>query len=277
MPPVQRIAAIDNDGTLWCEKPMYAQMAYILDNLRERVEGIPALMENATIKSLLLGNLAAIRSVSIAQFLDMLTTAYHGPLPEEIDADINEWLARARHPRFNVGYMHLVYQPMLELVNFLRSNGFMIVICSGGGTEFVRVIAEQCYGVAREYVIGTAMDYDVTLHDGRQTLMRESSLYGRVNEGEGKPVNIQIHIGRQPIMAVGNSSGDIEMLRMADANTGPGLCLMINHDDAVREYAYEGASTTVRSAESAVETARRLGWTVVSMKNDWKRIFAFTT
>ena len=274
--PAERVAAFDHDGTLWCEKPMYVQMAYILDNMKERIEGIPALAENPTIRGILLGNLAAVRRVSIAGFLELVSSFGPGPSPDEYEASVAQWLAYAVHPRFGVAYTQLVYQPMIELLAYLRSSGFKVAICTGGGIEFVRVIAEELYGVARECVIGTAMSYAVKERSGHLVLDRAPSLYGPANEGNGKPINIQAHIGRQPILAVGNSTGDIEMLRMAGERP-LSLCLMINHDDAAREYAYEGRAATVKTTESAVTMARRRGWTVVSMKNDWQNVFAFNS
>jgi phosphoserine phosphatase len=263
VPPAERIAAIDHDGTLWCEKPQFVQMTFILESLKGRVDAIPALAGNSLIRAALNGQSAA--GLTMAKLIELASAAGAGPTPEEYEASARAWLAGARHPRFHVPYTQLVYQPMIELLHYLRDNGFKIVICSGGGIEFVRSIAEELYGVPREYVIGTALDYDLKEHNGRLWLDREPSLYGPGNEGSGKPINMQAHIGRQPIMAVGNSTGDIEMLRMAQAGRAASLCLMINHDDAEREYAYP--------AQGVPAAARRHGWHMVSMKNDWRRLF----
>jgi len=271
--PPQRIAAFDHDGTLWCEKPQYVQMAFILENLKDQIERVPALASNAIVQAALHKHSAVMRSLTLAKFLEAASAAGPGPTPEEYEAAARAWLATARHPRFHVPYTHLVYQPMLELMDYLRASGFTIIICSGGGIEFVRTVADDLYGVGREHVIGTAMGYDLDEKNGRLELDREPSLVGPGNDGAGKPINIQHRMGRQPVFAAGNSMGDAQMLRVAAQSRPSSLCLVISHDDAEREYAYDSAPGTRRPRAGLGGVARQRGWVIASMKNDWKRVF----
>ncbi len=274
--PADRVAVFDNDGTLWCEKPMYAEQAFILDNLKSHIEKNPALKDRPAVAGMLAARLAGLRSVAIAELLNVVSDVFAEMTPEEYEAEVLAWLAIALHPRFGVAYTQLAFAPMLELIGYLRANDFEIVICSAGAIEFARVIAEHVYGIPREFVVGTALGYRVQERAGRLTLVRQASLYGPIDEGSGKAVNIQMQIGRRPVLAVGNSSGDAEMLHMAE---GPRayLCLMIDHDDGEREYSYEGKAASFDVGESGESIARKRGWTVVSMKSDWKTVFGFAS
>jgi phosphoserine phosphatase len=250
LPQSERVAVIDNDGTLWCERPAYAQETF----LREAIARQPALAERP--------------------LMDALLGAHAGLTVDEFAAEAASWFAEARHPRFGVPFDALVYVPMLELLDLLRFHDFRVFVVTGGGVEFVRAVSERIYNVPPDDVIGSAVEVSFERRDGRVVLVREARLLGSPNEGAPKVVNIQAHIGRRPILAVGNSAGDREMLEYAHTGEGPSLCVVIDHDDADREYAYAGASVTDPTAESILDTAAAHGWTVVSMRDDWSRVFA---
>jgi phosphoserine phosphatase len=205
---------------------------------------------------------------------EVLMKIHAGITVEEFAAIATRWYAEARHPRFGVPYDALVYVPMLELLDLLREHEFRVFIVTGGGVEFVRAVSERVYGVAPDDVVGSAVQTTFERRDGRVVLVREAKLLGSPNEGPPKVVNIQAHIGARPIVAIGNSAGDREMIEYAHTGERPSLCIVIDHDDAEREYAYAGASATDPGAQPIAETAAALGWTTVSMRDDWSRIFA---
>ena len=252
VPPTERVAVFDNDGTLWCERPAYTQAEFLFDEL-----GDPEARHK---------DLGAIAHALLAR--------HAGLTVDEFSAVVTRWFATARHPRFDVPFDALTYVPMLELVDALRANDFRVFIVTGGGVEFVRAVSERVYGVPPDDVVGSAVVVRFERRDGRVVLVREPKIFGSPNEGEPKPVNIQAHIGRRPILAAGNSAGDREMLEYAHTGERPSLCLVVNHDDAEREYAYAGASVTNPDADPLTDTAAAYGWTVVSMRDDWKQIFA---
>ena len=250
VPPADRIAVVDNDGTLWCERPAYAQERFLRDALAEQ----PALAQ--------------------LPLMEALLGVHAGLTVDEFAAAVASWFAEARHPRFGVPFDELVYVPMLELLELLRFHDFRVFVVTGGGVEFVRAVSERLYGVPPDDVVGSAVEVRFERRDGRVVLVREAKLLGSPNEGAPKVVNIQAHIGRRPILAVGNSAGDREMLEYAHTGERPSLCLVIDHDDEEREYAYAGASVTDPGAESILDTAAAHGWTVVSMRDGWNRVFA---
>jgi phosphoserine phosphatase len=250
LPPEERIAVFDNDGTLWCEKPAYVQELFLKQRLAER----PELLEHGQIQAIL--------------ELDA------GITPEEFTVAVEDWFAEARHPRFGVPFQKTTYQPMRELLAFVRAHGFHVFVVTGGGVEFVRAVGEVLYGVGPDDVVGSAVQVAFERRDGHAVLVRQAAMLGSPNEGAPKAVNIQTHIGRRPILAVGNSAGDREMLEYVDSGPGPSLCVVIDHDDAEREYAYDSVAVTDPDAEPILETAARYGWTVVSMRNDWSQVFA---
>jgi phosphoserine phosphatase len=249
VPPRERVAVFDNDGTIWCERPDYAQAEFLFSELGARHDDLGAIAH-------------------------ALLTRHAGLTVDEFIATVTRWFESARHPRFDVPYDGLVYAPMLELFDLLRANGFRVFIVTGGGVEFVRAVSERIYGIAPDDVVGSAVVVRFERRDGRVVLVREPKLLGSPNEGEPKAVNIQAHIGRRPILAAGNTAGDREMLEYAHTGEHPSLCLVIDHDDAEREYAYAGAAVTNPDAQPLTHTAAAYGWTVVSMRDDWKRIFA---
>ena len=274
VPPAERVAVLDNDGTLWCERPTYIQLLFVFARLRDAVEARPELAEQPVVKALLAGDLAAAQQFGMEAMAGVLLELDAGRTTEEFARDAADWLVEAKHPRFGVPFRELTYPPMLELMDLLRARDFRVFIVTGGGVEFVRAVGDELYGVPTDDVVGSAVQVEFERRDGRIVLVRKAAMLGSPNEGEPKAVNIQAHIGRRPILAAGNSAGDREMLEYAHTGERPSLCLIVDHDDAEREYSYVGASVTDPDAEPIVDTASRLGWTVVSMRHDWNRVFA---
>lgn len=271
--PADRIAVVDNDGTLWCERPTYAQALFLLAQLREQAAGDAELAARPVVKALLAGDLESANRHGPGAVTEVLLGTHAGLTAEEFSAIARQWFADARHPRFGVRFAELTYVPMLELLALLRSHAFRVFVVTGGGVEFVRAVSDQLYGVAADDVVGSAVQVDFQRRGGRVVLVRQAALLGSPNEGPPKAVNIQGHIGRRPILAAGNTAGDREMLEYAHTGELPSLCLVINHDDAEREYAYAGTAATDPNAEPILDTASREGWTVVSMRDDWKHVF----
>jgi phosphoserine phosphatase len=274
VPPAERVAVLDNDGTLWCERPTYIQALFVFARLRDAVATRPELAEQPLVKALLAGDLAAAQQFGMEAIAGVLLELDAGRTTEEFARDAADWLAAAKHPRFGVPFRELTYPPMLELMDLLRARDFRVFIVTGGGVEFVRAVGDELYGVPTDDVVGSAVQVEFERRDGRIVLVRTASMLGSPNEGPPKAVNIQAHIGRRPILAAGNTAGDREMLEYAHTGERPSLCLVVDHDDAEREYAYAGGAVTDPDAEPIVDTARRLGWTVVSMRRDWNRVFA---
>ena len=274
VPPTERVAVLDNDGTLWCERPTYIQALFVFARLRDAVATRPELAEQPVVKALLAGDLAAAQQFGMEAIAGVLLELDAGRTTEEFARDAADWLAAAKHPRFGVPFRELTYTPMLELMNLLRASDFRVFIVTGGGVEFVRAVGDELYGVPTDDVVGSAVQVEFERRNGRIVLVRKAAMLGSPNEGPPKAVNIQAHIGRRPILAAGNSAGDREMLEYAHTGERPSLCLIVDHDDAEREYAYAGAAVTDPDAEPIVDTASRLGWTVVSMRRDWNRVFA---
>jgi len=264
----------DNDGTLWCERPVYPQALFLLDRLREQAATDAELAARPVVRALLSGDLNGAFALGLDAVAGVALNTHAGYSVDEFASAAAAWLESAVDPRFGVPYTRLAYRPMLELLDLLRSRSFRVFIVTGGGVEFVRAISEPVYGVPPDDVVGTAVEVDVQRRDGRMELVRRAALAGgTVNEGEPKPRAIQAHIGRRPILAAGNSAGDAEMIEYATTGRPPSLGLVIEHDDAEREYAYEGRSATDPTAEPVLESAARHGWTVVSMRRSWSTIF----
>jgi phosphoserine phosphatase len=270
----ERVATFDNDGTLWAEKPLYVQGYFALDRIRSLVEQRQELRGQQPYKAILEGDIETLsKSIPKEEIIRVLLEAHAGMGPEEFDNIAGEWLAKARHPRFNVQFTALIYQPMLELMDYLRSNGFKVFIVSGGGIDFIRVFSEEKYGVPRENVVGSSLEYEYRRNDGKWRLMRVGKL-GKYDDKEGKPESIALHIGRRPVLVAGNSNGDLSMMRYAADGRRPFLNVLIHHDDAQREWAYDRESLVGKLSEALDEALAR-GWTIVSMKDDWNRIFPF--
>ncbi|RZN35797.1 HAD family hydrolase [Bradyrhizobium sp. Leo121] len=280
VPPENRIAVFDQDGTLWVEHPMYTQVLYCLERVPAVVEKKPELKNVAPFKTVLSGDREAIARLSLRDLEEILAATLTGMSVEEFKAEAKQWIATARDPRWKRPYTELVYQPMLEVLQFLRDNGFKTFIVTGGGQDFVRVYAEQVYGIPPEQVVGTAGGTKYSYgKDGKPFLTKEPKLILN-DDNAGKPEGIHLMIGRRPYAAFGNSTGDREMLEWTGAGAGARLKMLVLHDDAAREYAYGPAQglpdTKVGTFTPALyDEARKDGWTVISMKDDWKRLFPF--
>lgn len=274
VPVEDRVAYLDNDGTMWCEQPRYIQFDFFVDALRQQSAADPSLGERAEFAAVLSGDAAAMGEIGLAKIAVALAGLFDGRTPDEFAAAVDTFVERYRHPKFSTPVSSLVYQPMLELLDELRAHEFTVGIVSAGGTEFVRRVSPTLYDVPPELVVGTLIGYALTRDDNdRPRLQRTVSLMGDANEGEAKVAHIQTQLGRAPIVAVGNSGGDREMLEWANAGRHPGLSILIDHDDAEREYTYASAAATFAEAEPITAVASRLGWTTVSMAADWETVF----
>jgi phosphoglycolate phosphatase-like HAD superfamily hydrolase len=278
VPPEARIATFDQDGTLWVEQPMYTQVVYCLERVPAVVSRRPELGTLAQFKTVLSGDREAVSRLPLKELEEVLAATLSGMTVDEFSAEAKAWMERARHPRWDRPYTELAYQPMLEVLRHLRANGYKTYIVTGGGQDFVRTYAEQVYGIPPEQVVGTAggttFGYD---KDGRPTLTKEPRLLLNDNNA-GKPEAIHLMIGRRPCAAFGNSTGDRQMLEYTRAGDGLRLAMLLLHDDERREYAYGPAQglpeTRVGTFTPALyDEAKSRGWTVVSMKDDWREIF----
>ena len=280
VPPEDRIATFDQDGTLWVEHPMYTQVTYCLERVPALVKERPELKNREPFKTVLSGDREAIAKLSTNQLVEILAATLSGMSIDEFSAEAKRWLSEAKDKRWNRPYTELTYQPMQELLRYLRANGYKTYIVTGGGQDFLRVYANQTYGIPPEEVVGTAGEtkfgYD---KNGKPFLTKEPKLLLNDN-GVGKPEGIYLMIGRRPFAAFGNSTGDRQMLEYTKAGDGARLAMLVLHDDAEREYAYGPAQglpdTKVGTFTQALyDEAKKNGWTVISMKNDWKTIFPF--
>jgi len=277
VPVVDRVAYFDNDGTLWCERPSYVQLDFFLDALRRHVAQDASLGERAEFAALLSGDRAAVAGIGLERIALALAGLFEGLTPEEFAAAARQFMDAAEHPTLGRPTRSMTYQPMSELIAELRRRDFTVGIVTGGGTEFVRAISDDLYGVPAELVVGTLIGYQVGRDggdgQGPPVIRRTSSLLGVANEGSAKVANIQTQLGRRPILAAGNSGGDREMLEWAQAGGSPSLALLIHHDDAEREFHYTSKAETFAESEPITDVGARLGWTVVSMARDWDVIF----
>jgi len=271
VPAPDRIAVFDNDGTLWSEQPAYVQVAFTLDRIKAQAEAHPEWRGNPLFRAALEGDLKAILAGTPRDRLELLAGASAGMTPEAFERTVSDWLAKARHPRFGRPYTELAYQPMRELLTYLRAEGFKTYIVSAGGVEFMRPWTERVYGIPPERVIGSAIKVRYEVRDGRPVLVRLPEVEF-IDDRAGKPVGIQRAIGRRPIAAFGNSDGDYEMLRWTTAGPGPRLGLIVHHTDAVREWAYDRESPVGR-LNKALDDAPKYGWVIADMKDDWKVIY----
>jgi hypothetical protein len=268
VPPDQRVATFDNDGTLWIEKPTYIQVYFIVERVKALAPQHPEWSTTQPFKAILDNDLGYLERMTPEEAEPLLAATAAGMTQEQYDEQVRQFLATWRHPRFQVGYTELYYQPMVELLAYLRQQGFRTFIVSGGGIDFIRPAAPIIYGIQPEQVVGSTINYECQVADACTTLVRKPDVTLNDN-GPGKPVGIQIHIGQRPVLAAGNTDGDIQMLQYAWGRPSAAFALLVHHDDAVREYAYD------HGAEKALDTARQSGWLVVSMQRDWRRIFPF--
>ncbi|KPK18850.1 MAG: haloacid dehalogenase [Betaproteobacteria bacterium SG8_41] len=271
VPPAERIAVFDNDGTLWSEQPAYFQLLFALDRIKALAPKHPEWKTKQPFKAALEGDMKALAASGEHGLLELVMATHAGNTTQEFESIVKDWLATARHPRFKRPYIELVYQPMLELLAHLRSNGFKTFIVSGGGIEFMRPWVEKVYGVPPEQVVGSSIKVKYEVREGKPALVRLPAI-NFIDDKAGKPVGIHYHIGRRPIAAFGNSDGDFQMLEWTTSGPGARLGLIVHHTDAEREYAYDRKSHIGRLNRGLDEAGQRR-WTVVDMKRDWKRIY----
>jgi phosphoglycolate phosphatase-like HAD superfamily hydrolase len=279
VPAPERIATFDNDGTLWCEQPLPVQLYFALDRVKTLAPQHPEWKTHEPFASILKGDLKAALAGGDHALLELVMATHTGMTTVEFEQIVKTWIASAKHPKTGKLFTAMAYQPMIELLDYLRANGFKTFIVSGGGIEFMRPWAENLYGVPPEQVIGSSVKTQFELRDGKPVLVRLSELNFNDDKG-GKPVGINQHIGRRPLMAFGNSDGDREMLEYTQGGGGARFEMLVLHDDAAREFAYgpaKGLPDVKLGAftQALYDEAQKGGWTVVSMKDDWKRIFPF--
>lgn len=273
--PEDRIAVFDNDGTLWAEAPLPFQAAFVIDELKRRAPQEPALAADPMVQAALDGDVAALLAGDRHEgLLRVLALTHTGMTTDEFNQRVTDWMATARHPRFDRPYDQLTYQPQQQLLNYLRDNGFRTYIVSGGGADFMRVFSQRVYGIPPEQVVGSTGTTRYELRDGRPVLVKTLD-YVFVDDKTGKPSGIHEFIGRRPILAVGNSDGDQAMLEYTTIdNPRPSLGVLIHHTDPDREYAYDANPPSSGKLVTALQAAEPNGWTVVDMKNDWKSVFS---
>jgi phosphoserine phosphatase len=264
--PAQRIATFDNDGTLWAEKPLYVQLFFALDRVKELAPQHPEWKTQEPFASLLKGDVKAAMAGGEKSILEVVMATHAGMTTQEFEEIVENWITTARHPETQRLFTEMVYQPMLELLSYLRDKEFKTFIVSGGGIEFMRPWTEPVYGIPPEQVVGSSIKTRYEMRDGGPVLLRLAEV-NFIDDKAGKPVGINSHIGRRPIAAFGNSDGDQQMLEWASAGGGARFALLVHHTDAAREYAYDAGT------EKALAEAKEKGWTVVDMKNDWKVIY----
>jgi len=273
VPVEERIATFDNDGCLWAEQPMYFQAFFVFDRIKALAPQHPEWKDKEPFASVLKGEVKSALAGGEHALMEMAMATHAGMTTEEFEQIVKDWLASARHPVIKRPYTEMVYQPMLELLNYLRANGFKTFIVSGGGVEFMRPWTEKVYGIPPEQVVGSSIKTKFELRDGKPVIVRLPEL-NFLDDKAGKPVAINQHIGRRPIAAFGNSDGDLQMLQWAAAGTGARFCLLVHHTDANREWAYDRDSH-IGKLDKGLDEAKSKGWTVVDMKNDWKVIYPF--
>jgi phosphoserine phosphatase len=271
VPPVDRIAVFDNDGTLWVEQPLPVQAAFVLDRIRAIAPERPEWRDQPPFKAVIEGDVGAVMSLGMDALTELVMATHAGMTTDAFAALVRAWIGAARHPRFGRAHTDLVYQPMLELLAMLRANRFKTFIVSGGGVEFTRIFSDAVYGVPPEQVIGSSIVTRYVQQDGAPTLVREAKLHF-YNDKDGKPVAINAAVGRRPIAAFGNSDGDFAMLEWTTSGPGPRFDLILHHDDSEREYAYDRDAGLARLA-CALDEAPSRGWSVARMKTDWARVF----
>jgi len=271
--PSDRIAVFDNDGTLWSEQPMYFQLAFALDRVKALAAQHPEWKTQQPFKAALEGDLHALAASGEKGLLELVMATHGNTSTDEFSAIVTEWLATAQHPKFKRPYTDMVFQPMLELLAYLRANGFKTFIVSGGGIEFMRPWTERVYGIPPEQVIGSSIKTKYELRDDQPVLLRLPEI-DFIDDKAGKPVGINTFIGKRPIAAFGNSDGDFEMLEWTTSGPGPRLGVLLHHDDAEREYAYDRKSPFGKLDRGLDEAGKR-GWTVINMKEDWKVVYPF--
>ena len=270
VPPAERIATFDNDGTLWCEKPAYFQLLFALQRLKALAAADPSLLEQPSYQAAVENDMAYFNSLypgNLTELRNLLFDTHAGMTQAEFEAQAVAFLSQDSHPRFGIPFKQLTYQPMIELIRYLEARDFKVFIATAGGMSFVRTVSEEIYGISRERVIGSNTTFETRMTDQGLVLFRKPGLIEPIAEGPGKPVNIELHIGRKPILAAGNSDGDIHMFLFSQTTPYKSLQLLLHHDDAEREYAYDGG------AEKALQMAVEHNWKLISMKQDFGQVF----
>lgn len=271
VPVAERIATFDNDGTLWSEQPMYFQLLFAIHRVSVLAPKHPEWKDKEPFASLLKGDVKGAMAGGEKALMEIVAVTHAGMTTEEFEMTVKDWIATAKHPLTNRPLVEMVYQPMIELLAYLRANGFQTFIVSGGGVEFMRPWTEKVYGIPPEQVVGSSGKLKWEMIDGKPTLTKLPAI-DFIDDKEGKPIGIQTHIGRRPIAAFGNSDGDLQMLQWIAAGPDARFCLYVHHDDAAREYAYDRESH-IGQLDKGLDEATAKGWTVVSMKDDWRTIF----
>ncbi len=273
VPPEARIATFDNDGCLWVEKPVYTQLQFVRDRVHELAPGHPEWKTTQPFKAVLEDDMKAVAASGEKGLMNLLMATHSGMTATEFTATATKWINTAKHPRFKRLYTECVYVPQLELMKLLRDKGFKVFIVSGGGVEFMRPWTARVYGVPPSQVVGSRVVTKFEIRDGKPVLVRQPEI-GFIDDKAGKPVGIYEHIGQRPLIAVGNSDGDLQMVQYTTAGSGRRLGIFIHHTDEVREYAYDRESH-VGKLDKALDLAGDNGWVIVDMKRDWKRVFSF--
>jgi hypothetical protein len=271
VPVADRIAVFDNDGTLWAEQPVYFQVLYALDVLREKAEADPSILTSDVLTAAAEGDMERMMAEGVDGLLEVINVSHAGITVEQFRADAYAWLTSTEHPTSGLTYAVMTYQPMLELLRYLRDEDFTTYIVSGGGIDFIRAISEEAYGIPPAQVVGSQGNTSYAVVDGTPTLIKDGGV-SFIDDKEGKPVGIIRHIGQRPILAAGNSDGDFAMLEWTTSGEGPSLGLLVHHDDAEREFAYDRDSHIGR-LDRGLDEADGRGWLVVSMQNDWRKVW----
>ena len=269
--PADRIATFDNDGTLWAEQPMYFQAMFVMDRVRALAPDHPEWTTTQPFKAVLDGDMHALAEAGQKGLMELVAATHSGMTADEFEAIVKDWIATARHPKLERPYTSAIYAPMVELLAYLRANGFETWIVSGGGIDFMRPWVESAYGIPPQQVVGSQIAESYQVIDGKPQMVRESGIFF-VDDGPGKPVGIHRHIGKRPVLAVGNSDGDYQMLEYVTAAEGPRLGLILHHTDAAREFAYDRESH-IGKLDKALTDAPEKGWVVIDMARDWKTVF----
>lgn len=271
VPPAERIAVFDNDGCLWSEQPAYFQLLFAIDRIKALAPDHPEWRDQQPFKAVLENDMKTLAAAGEHGLLELVMASHAGMTTVEFEQVVRDWLASARHPTTGKPYTAMVYQPMLEVLDYLRANGFKTFIVSGGGIEFMRPWTEAVYGIPPEQVIGSSIKTKFDVRDGEPVLVRLPEI-NFIDDKAGKPVGINQHIGRRPVMAFGNSDGDLQMLQWTTSGEGPRIGVIVHHTDAEREWAYDRASH-IGKLDKALDLAAGSGWVVVDMKNDWSKVY----
>jgi phosphoserine phosphatase len=273
VPVPDRIAVFDNDGNLWSEKPVYFQMFFAMDRIREMAPDHPEWKTQQPFQAILEGDMEALSSYGEKGILELVMTTHTGMTTEKFEQIVKDWLSTARHPRFNRTYTELIYQPMVELMNYLREHEFKTFIVSGGGLDFMRPWVEETYGIPRNQVVGSSIKTEFVVENGKPRIVRLPEI-DFINDKEGKPIGIHKFIGLKPIICSGNSDGDLQMMQWTASGLGKRMMIYLHHTDSVREWAYDRESPVGR-LDKGLDVAIEKGWTVISMKDDWKVVYPF--